>query len=268
ATNVSVATNLNWNSVNEALGYKLFIGTYSGGTDILNGLDLGNVLTYDLVSDLPELSAIFVTIIPYNMDSDAMGCTEEGFITEDLLYPPTCTTLTRPLSSSVDVPLGTDFTWNSASGATGYLISIGTYSEGTDILNAMDVGNVLTYDLYSDLPESKEIFVNITPYNWDGEAIGCFEESFVTETIHIMPPKFFTPNNDGSNDYWSVPNTFKMITSILIFDRYGKLIKDISKSDLGWDGTYLNKPLPASDYWYYVQYKDGAILNGHFSLVR
>ena len=43
-------------------------------------------------------------------------------------------------------------------------------------------------------------------------------------------------------------------------------------NDLGWDGTYKGKLMPASDYWFKVQLtdKNGAVRNrkGHFSLVR
>ncbi|HET8810447.1 MAG TPA: T9SS type B sorting domain-containing protein, partial [Flavobacteriaceae bacterium] len=68
-------------------------------------------------------------------------------------------------------------------------------------------------------------------------------------------PKFFTPNGDGYNDTWNIigisdqPNA-----QIYIFDRYGKLLKQLSPTGPGWDGTYNGRPMPSSDYWFRVQY--------------
>ncbi|OYX86446.1 MAG: gliding motility protein, partial [Flavobacteriales bacterium 32-34-25] len=63
---------------------------------------------------------------------------------------------------------------------------------------------------------------------------GC---GIANESIAILgAPKFFTPNNDGFNDYWNIKgiNTeFNSNTVIRIFDRYGKLIKDINPQGQG-----------------------------------
>ncbi|MBF6654542.1 gliding motility protein [Flavobacterium columnare] len=84
-------------------------------------------------------------------------------------------------------------------------------------------------------------------------------------------PAFFTPNGDGYNDYWNVigaDSIFNSDAKILIFDRFGKLLREISPSESGWDGTYLGKPLPADDYWFTTQLKDGRTSKGHFSIKR
>jgi gliding motility-associated-like protein len=54
---------------------------------------------------------------------------------------------------------------------------------------------------------------------------------------------------------------------ITIYDRYGKLLKSFANSSIGWDGTFNNKHLPASDYWYVIQLND-TIYKGHFTLKR
>ena len=82
-------------------------------------------------------------------------------------------------------------------------------------------------------------------------------------------PKFFTPNGDGTNDYWQIQNFQNHAQSILyIFDRYGKLIKQVATSGLGWDGTFSGQILPADDYWFYLELSSNKIIKGHFALKR
>ena len=88
-------------------------------------------------------------------------------------------------------------------------------------------------------------------------------------------PKFFTPNNDGFNDTWQilgVSGDFYSTSLIYIFDRYGKLITQISPTSEGWNGLYNNEQLPSTDYWFTAQLidEDGNIREkkGHFSLIR
>ena len=98
---------------------------------------------------------------------------------------------------------------------------------------------------------------------------GC---GIVTKTIYVLGvPKFFTPNSDGFNDTWNVKGIDPAINSksvIHIFDRFGKLIKQISPVGSGWDGTFNNQPIPADDYWYSIIFEDTRIAKGHFSLKR
>ena len=83
--------------------------------------------------------------------------------------------------------------------------------------------------------------------------------------------KFFTPNGDGYHDKWKIlgiRTDFQPNTKVYIFDRYGKLIKELDPLTDGWDGNYNGKPMPASDYWFRVNLEDGREFKSHFSLVR
>ncbi len=79
--NVDITTDLSWDAVADADGYRLDVGTTPGGTDIEDNTDVGNVTTYD-PGDFPCNSTIYVTITPYNASGDATGCAEESFETE------------------------------------------------------------------------------------------------------------------------------------------------------------------------------------------
>ena len=92
----------------------------------------------------------------------------------------------------------------------------------------------------------------------------------VSDDIYLlMHPLYFTPNGDGYNDYWKIkfsenePNL-----TVKIFDRHGKFLKQLGTNSIGWDGKYLGKDMPSSDYWFVVTRENGKEHKGHFSLKR
>jgi gliding motility-associated-like protein len=84
--------------------------------------------------------------------------------------------------------------------------------------------------------------------------------------------KYFTPNGDGYNDVWNITEISDQPNSrIYIYDRFGKLLKQISPGTNGWDGTVNATNLPADDYWFKVFYKENGEdreFKSHFSLKR
>jgi gliding motility-associated-like protein len=58
---------------------------------------------------------------------------------------------------------------------------------------------------------------------------------------------------------------------IYIYDRAGKLLKQISTTGLGWDGTFNGMPLPADDYWFTINYTENGeqrVFKAHFAIKR
>ena len=100
---------------------------------------------------------------------------------------------------------------------------------------------------------------------------GCGETTLSVFALNY--PRFFTPNGDGYNDFWNIEGLFGQPKAKMnIFDRYGKLIKSMSPSETGWDGTYNGQNLPATDYWFTLAYinRNGEQkeFRAHFSLKR
>lgn len=131
-------------------------------------------------------------------------------------------------------------------------------------------GSVTEYqssNVFTNLPTG-EYYVNI--YDILG---GC--NPIIVGPIYIINyPNYFTPNADGVNDTWNIWDlSHQPETVISIFDRYGKLLKQISPAGSGWDGTYNGVALPSTDYWFTVEYlsQNGTtkqIFKAHFSLKR
>ena len=119
------------------------------------------------------------------------------------------------------------------------------------------------------------IFENITPgaHTVEVRDINSCGPNLLIEDIYaINYPHFFTPNGDGINDTWNI-TTLKddLSAKIYIFDRYGKLLKEISPRADGWNGTFNGKLLPSSDYWFKVLYTENGTnkeFKAHFSLKR
>lgn len=90
-----------------------------------------------------------------------------------------------------------------------------------------------------------------------------------TEVVLVDYPKVFTPNGDGYHDYWQVEGIEAFPDAqIFIFDRYGKLLKQLSPQENGWDGSFTNQNLPSADYWFKVDLGNGRIYKNHFTLKR
>lgn len=100
-----------------------------------------------------------------------------------------------------------------------------------------------------------------------------------TEAIPFLVvgyPKFFTPNGDTYHDFWNILGIETLTNPVVfIFDRYGKLLKQLDATTVGWDGTFNGRPMPSSDYWFRFDYsreEEGIVvaktLRNHFSLKR
>ena len=147
------------------------------------------------------------------------------------------------------------------------IIEVGVQGYG-DYEYRLDNGPWQTENIFSDASAG---FHEVTVRDLNGCGIS-------TATVLVIDyPRFFTPNGDGYNDTWRVEGLeTRPLASIYIFDRYGKLLKQLSPFSEGWDGTFNGKPLPATDYWFSItldvifgtEESNVKTFTGHFSLKR
>ncbi len=130
--------------------------------------------------------------------------------------------------------------------------------------------------------QSSPIFEDVPPgdYQIVSRYVNCATNEGVSVPIMILGyPKYFTPNGDGFHDTWNLINTEDQpqVTLIYIFNRDGKLLKQLAPGSSGWDGTYNGSLMPSSQYWFRAEYNEQAdrdaarsrkMFSGSFALVR
>ena len=139
------------------------------------------------------------------------------------------------------------------------------------LLSTTSLGDYV-YSLDNINYQVSNVFSNIMPgiysvYIKDLKGCGITQK----EVSVLGIPKYFTPNGDGYNDYWNIDGVnqnFHSKSTIQIFDRYGKLLKQFNSLGHGWDGNYNNQPMPSEDYWFTINLEDGRNIKGHFTLKR
>jgi gliding motility-associated-like protein len=128
------------------------------------------------------------------------------------------------------------------------------------------------YQLDNGAIQSENIFVDVPPGTYQVH-IKSECGDYVREVTLMDFPRFFTPNGDGYHDNWNIFSLSGQANAkIYIFDRLGKLLKEISPSGAGWDGKFNGQDMPSSDYWFIVHYEDqhkvNKIFKSHFAIKR
>ena len=100
---------------------------------------------------------------------------------------------------------------------------------------------------------------------------GCMSSyEFETEAPNFEIPIVVTPNGDGENDAFISDVIAEAYPDavVTIFDRFGKKLVEIKGSE-SWDGTYLGKKMPSTDYWYEIWIDEiRKKYVGHFTLIN
>lgn len=143
-------------------------------------------------------------------------------------------------------------------------------NENSILIEYSGIGNY-EFSLDGTFFQENPLFTGIAPGTYFASARdknGCGLSA--PYTVYVLDyPRFFTPNGDGYNDFWEIKNLnlFPRAT-ITIYDRYGKILFEINNLNSSWNGKYNGIELPSSDYWFHLNFGDGKIIKGHFSLKK
>ncbi len=172
-------------------------------------------------------------------------------------------------SQTIDVTINStdlsDFQW---------IVSEPFSSNSTITIIPNSPGNYL-YQLDFGPQQTANVFENVSSGFHSVQVTdenGCAGLVVKDDILVIDYPKFFTPNGDDFNDTWNINDLFlEPDSKIDIYDRYGKLLKQILPFQAGWDGTYNGREMAAGDYWFVVEFKYNNArrqFKTHFALKR
>jgi gliding motility-associated-like protein len=151
------------------------------------------------------------------------------------------------------------------------------FSSGLATIQAEVIGGFGSYEFSLNQVDwqTSPVFTNLANGNYTVYARdlnGCLPIKQSNSVNTISYPNYFTPNGDTYNDTWNISGlTPEFKAKIYIFDRYGKLIKQINPYASGWDGKYNEQEMPSTDYWFKIEYTEDGVqkeFKSHFSLKR
>jgi gliding motility-associated-like protein len=82
---------------------------------------------------------------------------------------------------------------------------------------------------------------------------GCPDTFKITVSIGegIIIPNVFTPDGDGINDVWYIPNSGMKEFSVEIFDRWGAKVFQTTADEIRWDGRSSSGQLLSDGTYFY-----------------
>ena len=129
---------------------------------------------------------------------------------------------------------------------------------------------------------SQTITITAIDANGTGNSSTCSFEVYVRCVKQLDIPQFISPNGDGLNDTWEIPELVNYpANTVKVFNRWGNLVFEQKGYYTGWNGsanvnrglTRLmdNKTLPEGTYFYIIDLGDGGSIepyNGFLQLKR
>lgn len=184
---VSVNTRLIWAKSSGAAGYRLRIGTTTGGSEVLTAQDVGNVTSFQPEAPLPFGQTIFVTVTPYLRPDDpatfTLGCPEISFRTEEEVIPDIpCPAVTAPADGSRGVPLDARLSWETVEETNSYRVLLLRMGGETPDTVLVEDTRALSLDLLFLLEPGHNYQAQVFPFNSGLQAFqpGCSAVSFAT----------------------------------------------------------------------------------------
>ena len=225
--------------------------------------------TYELDSGLNDVDYDFVWTFQGNTIPGAISATYTA--TQVGTYTVVATNSTTNCVSNIASAVVT-----ATNPATSLTVTQSEYfSDNATLVVTVTGGNgTLLYQLDQGALQESNVFTGVTGGTHDITVVDTQGCTYLTQEVLVIDyPKYFTPNGDGYNDTWNIIGLNQPDAKLFIFDRYGKLLKQLSATTAseGWNGIYNNEKLPSTDYWFTLDYTENGTkkqFKAHFSLKR
>ena len=145
---------------------------------------------------------------------------------------------------------GLNLSWNEytgwQNGVARYVLEV--YDENGSLMSETDL-NLQTGYLIEDSFLHQINSYRIKALSNDPEPFTAYSNTVIKTVNSVLNvPDAFTPDGDGLNDRFKPSGTEMKEFRMKIFSRRGNLLYETDNQDMGWDGTYNGKEVPADTY--------------------
>lgn len=112
---------------------------------------------------------------------------------------------------------------------------------------------------------------NIRAWQQGNENYYAAEDEITVEVVstHENIMYLFTPNNDGFNDFWEIPELDSYgKCEVKVYNRWGKLVFSSTEYQNEWDGTSNGANLPSAAYYFILKSETEGTITGTVNIVR
>ena len=253
ATGQSLTPTITWDAVTSATGYKLTVGTTAGGTDVLNNVDLGNVLTYTFATPLAYSTEYYFTVNAYSPTITAsLNCEEWSFTT-------ICSSTATVPNYTYDFGSFPNSCWSQASDGNATTGPTGTdeFWYDRDFLNSSSNTNSAAFNLYY---QDQIGWLKTIPFNLTGGGYKVKFDYGITEYFDTVASPMgsddtvqFLASQDGGTTWtvlqtWNANNAPSNVSTTYSLDLTGYTSANTVFAFLASDGAVND----SEDYEFFV----------------
>jgi len=165
-------------------GQIVSVGTMSDPTNAATYVELQSITLTNAYADY-NVTFNTSTTAAHIAFKHGLGGTFRSVYLDDLIWepipttPPGCIEDMNAVTNEGCGNFPTTFTWAAVPGADGYTVSIGTSAGGTNlVVNNVNIFSALNYSFVGN--PGTTYYYTVRPYNANGPAVNCFEDTFTT----------------------------------------------------------------------------------------